>query len=295
MGVGLGVVIDDMEDLDDERGRGEVRIDMPDDEQGRGEVRIDMPDDQRVQGGVRRRRGIGKRIRDKAFGGRTFGDGSNLIGATANTIGDGTYHEVAIASTLLMIGSAGVLASGIKLLIDGTSRSTTATKPEDKREARNTMAMGGSNMYSGLMGMLSASAALAEKKTLATIWGTVSTGAWVVTELINIVSQVDIIQILFRKNKSKVEYVKPLLALLASLIKCIGGILYVYSAIMSAVDEKSDDGPKNAGISLMIIGAGISTLHGIIKLLLICIQKCREGGNHEPEDVIEDLDLEMGQ
>jgi hypothetical protein len=274
----IPVPVNDDFELDDEQELNPLQNDVhvPD------YVAIDIESDDEEE----HERGIGERIRDKAFGGRTFGDSSNLLGAVANTI-----EDTAQASTLLVLGSSGVLTSGFKLLFDGLDQRARAQNDEDRRESTYTLLMGVSNIYSGGYGITSAIAALFEEEALASVAGVISTATWAMTEATNIISQLDILITNFKQNANAINYLKPTAALLASLIKCIGGILYIYGSIVSfGQDEEQRDPTINFGVVMMIIGSAASTLHGIIKLATICLKKCREN-NIEVDD---DPDLELG-
>lgn len=247
---------------------------------------VEHPDHFIIDMGEEEPRGIGERIRDKAFGGRTFGDSSNLLGAVANTISD-----TAESSALLTIGSSGVLASGCKLLFDGLTQLGTATASEDKREAGYTVLMGLSNMASGAYGIESAILTLLEHEASASLAGVLSTATWALTEATNIILQLDILITNIRQGKSYTAYLKPIAALLASLLKCIGGVLYVYGTIVSADRQDDEDDPTvNIGVVLMIVGSAMSTLHGIIKLIGMCLEKCRDSG----VELDDEPDLELG-
>jgi hypothetical protein len=232
------------------------------------DVIVDIGDAQPEHGAER---GMGERIRDKAFGGRTFGDSSNLIGATANLV-----EETVPASTLLVIGSSGVMVSGIKLFYDGLTRRDEARTSEERREGIYTIVMGLANMISGITGIESAIAALIKDKESAATLGIISTGAWATTELTNIVSQIDIIRANLAEGEGKRAYIKPIAAILASLMKCIGGVIYVYASIVSSSENSDDKDLVNIGVVMMMVGAAMSTLHGIIKLLGMCMGQCSE-------------------
>lgn len=237
----------------------DARRDVPRMGEDRNEVAIDMR-------GVElpRRRGAGERVRDKAFGGRTFGDGSNFVGGIGGLIGDTE------GATLSIIGGAGVLLSGMKLFYD--SLTMEVENDTDRRERIYTGLMGLSNMFSGIMGIESGIAALLNLEDTSGRLGDISLGFMAATEFTNIISQLDIIITAFREEKPIGHFVKPIASLLASLLKCIGCVIALF-------------GSMDPGLMVMVLGAGMGVLHGIIKLIIVCQESSGQIEDRQVPDI----------
>lgn len=239
-----------------------------------------------------RRRRMGERVADKAFAGRTFGDSSNLISATGNLFQDAT------AATLVTIGSAGVLTSGVRLLNDGLQQHLDAEDNRARRLARYTVASGLANMVSGAYGIGAGVLGFMSEKSASSVMGVISTAAWALGELTNLINQTEVIIALCRGNNTRrIDYLKPVAALLASAIKCVGACLYVYAAIATAARDSDETENTNAGTFLMIFGAALSTFHGLIKLILVCQEHFAAARPPGPDNDRNDdgPDLELGR
>jgi hypothetical protein len=237
----------------------------------------------------RRRRGaagVARRIGRKALGGRTWGDVSNAIGSASNMFApDADDNPVPAASAFVAIGGLGVLVNGLKLLYDGGKQARAANTARAQREAFYALNTGYANVLSGLAGFVSGALSLSGAFTAGSLSGVASSTAWVDSEVTNIVSQIDI---LIRKSTDGrgwrshwKGYLKASLALLASLVKCVGAVLSVYVAVAKAMGEDVD-GASSAAIWMTLLGSAIGVLHGIIKLILVC--RAEFGGAEEADD-----------
>lgn len=244
--------------------REDARFDLPRREEDRDEVVIDM-------GGIEQphRRGAGERIRDKAFGGRTFGDASNFVGGIGGLIGDTE------GATLSIIGGAGVLLSGMKLFYD--SLTMEVENDTDRRERLYTGLMGVSNIFSGVYGVESGIYALLDLEDTSGILGEISLGFMAATEFTNIISQLDIIITGYREEKPIAYFLKPIASLLASLLKCIGCVIALF-------------GSMDPGLMVMVAGAGLGVLHGVIKLIIVCQESCGQIEERQVPDIENQLD-----
>jgi hypothetical protein len=269
---------------------------------------------------LRRRgiRGVGRRLRRKALRGRTFGDMSNAVGSISNLIGpDENENPVPAASALVAIGGLGVLLNGLKLVWDGAREYRGASTSRQSREALYTLCAGIYNIESGAAGMISGIASLAGAYSSGSLAGVASTAAWAVSELINIFAQLDVIIRKFNDGPSRMAnlrrhwkaILKASLALLASLVKGAGAVLSLYAAVAKSLGEDVDSESSFAA-HLMVIGAGISVLQGIVKLCIMCgveftsfeevpPDSDSSGSDDEPEDDDDEAprggrDLELG-
>lgn len=269
---------------------------------------------------LRRRglRGVGRRLKRKALRGRTFGDMSNAVGSISNLIGaDENENPVPAASALVAIGGLGVMLNGLKLVWDGAREYRGASTSRQSRDALYMLCAGVYNIESGAAGMISGIASLAGAYSTGSLAGVASTAAWAVSELINIFAQLDVIIRKFNGGPSRMAnlrrhwkaILKASLALLASLVKGAGAVLSLYVAVAKSLGENVDS-ESNFAAHLMVIGAGISVLQGIVKLCIMCgveftsfeevpPDSDSSGSDEEPEDDDDEAprwgrDLELG-
>lgn len=171
--------------------------------------------------------------REHVYVGRTIGDGANLLGVL------GSEKE---NTFLVIVGGAGVIASGLQLLI--TASRSTSNAGTLEREALGTIAMGLVNLASGLSGVCSGFITQEDNSDTA---GLVSTATWAGVEFLSILTQID--QLISDPDVNKL---KAIMSIIASLLKCVG-------ATLSAFENES-------GNWIALVGAVIGALHGIIKL-----------------------------
>jgi hypothetical protein len=132
-------------------------------------------------------------------------------------------------------------------------------------------------LLSGLGGVASAAVSMTDYFTAATAPNIFSALNWAIGELINVTSQVLVIYTIRQAagyegdQPNWTAYVKPIAAMVASLIKLTGALISASAAIMS-VEEDTSGGSEVANW-LMFSGAGISMLHGLYKLLRVCAQE----------------------
>lgn len=311
---------DEVEASDEsESDSGEVVIEVVPSRQEQGEVG-NAPRGIAPAPRLRRRglRGVGRRLKRKALRGRTFGDMSNAVGSISNLIGpDENENPVPAASALVAIGGLGVLLNGLKLVWDGAREYRGASTSRQSREALYTLCAGIYNIESGAAGMISGIASLAGAYSSGSLAGVASTAAWAVSELINIFAQLDVIIRKFNDGPSRMAnlrrhwkaILKASLALLASLVKGAGAVLSLYVAVAKSLGEDVDSESSFAA-HLMVIGAGISVLQGIVKLCIMCGVEFTSfeevppdsdgsGSDDEPEDDDDEAprggrDLELG-
>ena len=171
--------------------------------------------------------------RERVYVGRTVGDASNLVGALGSELEN---------SILVIVGGAGVTASGIQLLI--TARNKITHNGRLEREALGTIAMGLVNLASGLSGVCSG---FIRDENDSETAGVVSSATWAGVEFLSILTQIDLLITDPEANRPK-----AIASIVASLLKCIG-------ATLSAFEH-------SGGNWVALLGAVIGALHGILKL-----------------------------